>query len=451
MATLLIVFLILALSVGIFIDIPSVFLTVILLFVGVILVQLSNKNEKELIKVFVFSFVCSLFYTLICYIYMKTHNYDKLLINDTEYYIEKARSYLGGNSLRDVIEPIWTDYDAFARSSLGYLSFLTTFGFMAQQTGANLYFTLQLATFAICSFGPVVLYKLLAFYFIEKKYIWSMTVLLTLLPMYFSYSTYILRDGLIALGFYYIIWLLHKSPTPATIMKFALTVAAITTLRTESGYVSILFFPMYLLINNGATKYRHIMVVAIVAVLGIVGSIALSHMNELLVIYNNNYESYFSDTGSGTIAAISKIPVVGGFLAVIYGVVNPMPCCTRMFVYFNQAMPFAHLYNIMAFPSMFYVAFHTYITVYLIRAIFTKSYRNLNIRTLKIVLIPTTIFLLLQSGIVEPRRIMGVFPVFFLMWTVIYKKMSRSYNKTSFSIFLLIFAFFQVVGFIRFL
>lgn len=442
---------ILSLFVGVFIDFPSAILTITFFFIGTLLVRGSNSKDGEYAKVYAFSFVCSLLYTLACFIYMRAHNYDRLLINDTGYFIDTVRSYLGSSTLEGVIAPIWDEYDAFVRSKSGYITFLAFFGYLANLISADLYFTLQLATFAICSFGAVILYKLLRIYFTEKRFIYSTTILLTLLPMYFSYSTYILRDNLIALGFYYIILLMHKPPTASVIVKYALTVIAITTLRTESGYISIIFFPMYLMINNKNSRNRGLLGLAVMMVMGMVGMVVIRHASELLTIYSDNYESYFTDTGSGTISFLSSIPVVGNFLAVIYGVIIPMPCWARMFVYYMPQMPFPYLYNVMGFPSIFYVALNTYMVVYLFRALFTHAFRGLEIRTLKILLIPTMVFLLLQSGIVEPRRIMGVFPVFFLLWANVYKKMPRKYNQTSFNLFLGIFLIFQLIGFIRYI
>ena len=387
MAILFFFLLIITVAVGFFIDYPSALLTFLLFGSCVFLVYiLSRERKKDQVKIYILSFVLSLLYTLLCYVYMKFHNYDKLLINDTEYYITTVKDYLGSNNLLDAISSIWDDYDVFVRNKAGYFTYLAILGYLSQQIGADLYFTLQLVTFSICSFGAVIIYKLLSYYFNDRKYIFCVAVLLTLLPMYFSYSTFILRDNLIALGFYYIIWLLHKPPTPSTIAKFALAVAAITMLRTESGYASIIFFPMYLLINN--TKRRSsIMWFTVLGIILLIVLVINENMTSIVTVYNDNYEAYFSKEGSGTISFLSNIPVIGRILASLYGLIMPIPCWARMSTFYMPQLPYENLYNVMNFPSMFYVAFNTYLVVYLIRALFTHAYKGLNIGILKIIML----------------------------------------------------------------
>lgn len=444
----------LSLCVGVTIDVTTGLLTALFFILGRTAVYCFNSDAIRITRIYSISYLCSLFYALICHIYMTAHGYDCLLIGDTAYYLNRLREALSGaHSLYDVISPLWQDYDLLIRGNTGYIAFIGVWEFLAKSVGADVYFTIQLATLTICSLGSVIIYKLLSYHISNEKYIWKMTWILSLCPMFFQYTTFIVRDGLIALCFYYIILLLHKKPSITVIALLLLMSLIITTIRTETGLASLMFLPMVLIIQNKANSNRSTIIkIGVIASLAFLAYYLYNNMASLSTLYYDNYDNYFTKTKteSGVISFLDKVPVIGPMINVIYGVIQPVPCWARLSTYYMPLLPLKNLYNIMGFPSIIYVAFNTYIVVYLIFFLFKKKNTKIDLGALKGILVPSAIFLLLQSGIVEPRRIMGVFPVFYIIWAMAYYKMPKKYNNDIFLIFSIVFILIQVVGLIRF-
>ena len=442
----------LSLCVGVTIDFVSGLLTAIFFIVGRTTVFFSNSEGAKISRIYSISFVCSLFYALICHIYMTEHGYDCLLIGDTSYYLRRMDETLsGGHTLSDVISPLWQDYDILLRGNTGYIAYLGVWGFLAKSVGSDVYFTIQLATLSICSLGAVIIYKLLKYHLSDEKYIWKMTWILSLCPMFFQYTTFIVRDGLIALCFYYIILLLHKKLSFTVIALMLLMSLIITTIRTETGLASLMFLPMVLLVQNKSNSTSSTIIkIGVIASLAFLAYYFYNNMASLSTLYNDNVDNYFVKTGSGVISFLDKVPVIGPMINVIYGVIQPIPCWARLSIYYMPLLPLKNLYNIMGFPSIVYVAFNTYIVIYLLFFLFRKKTIKIELGALKGILVPSAIFLLLQSGIVEPRRIMGIFPVFYIIWAIAYHKMPRKFNSDIFLTFMVIFALIQIAGIIRF-
>ena len=445
--------LLLSLIVGVFVNAVSGILPIIFFVIGRTLVYFGNSKDKAAATVYSISFLCSLFYAIICYIYMKSHDYDCLLIGDTQYYLNQLRDMLlSGGSLYDIVSSLWDDYDIFVRGNKGYLAFLGIWGYLAKTIGADAYFTIQVATIAICSLGAVIVRKLLCYHLSDQRIISKMTWIISLCSMFFQYTTFIVRDGIIALCFYYMLLLLHQKQSFLVLVKMLLMSIIIATIRTETGLASLLFLPTMFLLQSKNSRRGVITTLGIIASLAILVYFLNSNITSITTLYNDNIDNYFTDTGSGVISFLDGIPIVGPFINVIYGVIQPIPCWARLSVYYMPLLPLKHLYNIMGFPSVIYVAFNTYVVIYLLLFLFRKNKGiKIELGALKWILIPSTVFLLLQSGIVEPRRIMGVFPVFYVIWAMAYEKMPRKYNQTSFNLFLGIFMIFQLIGFIRYI
>lgn len=445
---------IISLLTGVIVDIPSAIASILLYTIGATLVYCCNAKEKErLVKIYSVSYVSSLIYTLFCYIYMVAHGYDLLLIWDTSWFMNEMEDAIhGAGTISEAIEGIWKDYDILLRSKAGYMTFLAFVGFWANQIGANHYFAIQLASLTICSCGSVVVYKLLSYYINDKSYVFQHAVIISLFSLYWQYSTLILRDGLTALGFYYIIWLLHKHPDVYTLIKFFIVVLVLITLRTETGFASIMFFPMYFLIDKSRVKSNRMMLLILLIMILTVAIIIYKNFEVLFTVYQDNSEAYFSDTGSGTISFLNSIPIVGRVLSLFYGLISPMPCWFYMTTdYQVQELIRPNCYNIMQFPNAISIAFNTYIVCYLINYLYHNSFKEVQAKILKIVMIPCAVFMLLQSGIAEPRRMMGVFVVFYVFWAIVYRQVSPSFNRSTFGLFMMFFVLLQVVGVIRYL
>lgn len=387
---------------------------------------------------------------------MTLNHYNNLIINDTEGYLEETLFYYPRN------QPFWSttmdllsDYSLFVRSRVGYTIFMGFFTHISHKIDSDLYFTLQMAHFSICTFGSVLIYKILGFYILNQKDRLKYTIILSLLPLYFQYSTYIIRDNLVGLGYYYIVYLLHKRLSPIVLIKFLITMLALTLLRTESGFVCILFFPVFFLVNknNKLNRYQLAGIISLMSIIGVGFLVVQENLEAITKVYTDNHDAYFTDSNGGTIDLITQVPIIGNFFGLIFGTLQPMPCWARMFSYYMPGMEDSeHLYNIMTFPYVFTVAFTTYIVVYMLYLVFDKRIRNhCHYGNLKYILVPALIFLLLQAKIIDPRRMMGGYIVLFLIWAIVHSQVPDYFNVKVKKTFWIVFFIAQIVGIIRYI
>ena len=453
-----ILMLFLSLLVGVFIDFPTACLVLVTYFIFNLLIQIWNRKNYSLSgKVYGAIFICNLAYALACYIYMKSNNFKYLITFDTiDAFLPKTKSFLAeSRNYFKIVSLIFSDYKFFDRFQAGYYTFLTFWGSISREIGSDLYFTLQLGSFATCSLGGVFLYKILKINEIEDIKSYKYALIISLFSNLFIFDSFIIRDGLIALLFIYIIYLMHHDITFQIILKFILSIFIMTTLRIETGLFAIIFFPTYLFIYNKSGSIRNVVIyVMSIIVLSIIFIWGFKNYNSLFQLFEDNKSSY-TDTvkvGSGTIGMLQRLPpIISDFLSSIYTAIQPFPF---WIILVNPYGPLnrPECYNIMGFPFSIAVIFNFYIIFYLTVALFQKYNKKTttSLRHLYIILIPVFAYLFVQSAVVDPRRVMGVYVVFYLLWAIIHKSASKKFNKKIRIYTMLSFSILQITSMIIF-
>ncbi len=396
----------------------------------------SSKGSGGSVKVLSIVFGLGLVYITLCQIYMMAYNYDYLLAHDTfDVFLPRLKDFMmGSQSYGETLSRIWKDYVFWDRFQVGYYSFLAFWGTIANGIGANFYACLQIGNLFICSFGAVLLNSILQYHNINARDSQRYAIIISLITPLFIYSTMILRDGLIALIYVYMIYVCHKQFNWLNVLKLFIAAYVCTTLRIETGLFSVLFIPFYFLINWKSISHN-IFTILILVIFAVYSSLLLTTiLSNVQEVSQNNYNNYSDavDQGDGVIGFFQRIPIVGPFASIIYTALMPMPCWARLTLeYWPGGWP--EVYNAMQFPTMISAFFQLYVIMYLVCFLFSKqSIKTKTRNAIWWLMLFATIFLYVQSAVVEQRRILGAYCVFYIIWAIAHHSSSSNYNRNVF-------------------
>lgn len=409
------------------------------LFIAIISSFYINKRAEleYVLTVYSVVFIANLAYVLLCQKYMQHHNYNFLLYYDTiDVFLPNTHDYIRYNSnLFAALKDIWGGYDIFNRFQAGYYTILTLIGFIAKVFGADLYYSIQLGSLAICSLLPIVLYRILRLQNVSCRESSFYSIIIALFSVSFIFSNVILRDGMVALMIIYLIYLCLKEVSTINIVKIVAVIVAIISFRVETGLVCVIFIPFYLW--NNRKQLQRFVFISLIS-LGITFALlwVLWTNNTIITsLYHNNYDWYSAhvDEGVGMIARFQRLPpIISDVFSVIYTFLQPLPCWLRMAPSYNITLP--ECYNIMNFPNVFSAFFNFYILVFTVFYLCDsgKSFKNsckLIYKSWMWVLIPICIFLFVQSSVVEQRRIFGVYLYLYIMWALAHHCQDNRWNR----------------------
>ena len=419
----------------------SALLTLFLYFLFITIISFSHITRRaeleHVLTMYSIVFIANLAYVLLCQKYMQNHNYNFLLYYDTiDVFLPNTQDYINYNSnLFAALKDIWGGYSIFNRFQAGYYTILTLLGFLAKLFEADLYYSIQLGSLAICSLLPIVLYRILRLQNVSCKDSRSYSIIISLCSVSFIFSNVILRDGMIALLIIYLIYLCLKEISTINMVKIVAVIVTIITFRVETGLVCVIFIPFYLW--NNRKQLQRFVFISLISLCIIIALLWILWTNNTIItsLLHDNYNWYSAhvDEGAGMIARFQRLPpIISDVFSVIYTFLQPLPCWLRMDPSYNITLP--ECYNIMNFPNVFSAFFNFYVFVF---AIFylcnsdksVKNSRNLIGKSFGWMLIPVCIFLFVQSSVVEQRRILGAYLFLYIMWALVHHSQNSRWNR----------------------
>jgi hypothetical protein len=208
------------------------------------------------------------------------------------------------------------------------------------------------------------------------------------------------------------------------------------TFRVESGLFLFLLVPTYLLVSIHNKKQRNLVIYVSFFVILILASVTIVFYNQISNVYEANQEFYVEKVaeGSGVIASLQKVPIAGDFASVVYNAVQPLPFWGRFSPKLtNETILGKEIYNIMNFPRSISSFFNWFVIVYILLWLFSKGIREKTkgciLKPLQYQLWIGLIFLYIQSAVVEQRRLMAYYCIFYILFFVIYSRIGTRDKK----------------------
>ena len=416
------------------IDFSTASLFVLFFIVGTLITKRLNKGIIKIyaVKIFHISFLSGYTYILMCFSYMVINNYDYLLIFDTKVaYMPQIKEYLefGKNGgYLGVVSHIWGSYNFYASFSVGFYTLATLFGYISYLIDSNLYVSIQIGILSLTSFTGVIIFRTLIANGISEDKSYKYSIAISLCTILFFYSTLIIRDGLIAFFFICLIYICFLPLTYRNLLRMSLLIALVILFRIESGIFSLLFIPLYILIINyhriinrfyfTLLSTGFIIVFIIIVYLG---------YNYAMEVYNENYVYYMASVseGDGIIGMLQRLPFgVRELSSILYTALQPIPFYAKMSIqYYGGINP--ESYNIMAYPTLLASFFNFFVIAYLFVMLVTKTHYFRMNRTIKSLIYFSFLSLGIQSAVVEQRRVMGFYIVFYIIFAMFHSSTKK--------------------------
>lgn len=414
----------------ILIDFYTVIFSNIIFFLGLFLLFITNKN-KECINIYQIIYTIGYLYICISYWYMIDSNYTYLLAWDIEnYFLPKVRSFLEYGSLVQAEKENWKDFNLLSRYQSGYFGYLIPFAYLSQYLGSILYVSMQFSTLLIASLSGPLIYNLLCVNNIDKKKSFNYTLIICLFSVLFFYSTQLLRD--VPVMFLYLLGIYFTFNTIFSwinLLKILIVVIFSFTLRVETGIFLMLLIPVYLILTIQASKKRNIAILSSVIVFLLGLTFLAINFSQIFLILNDNSEIYLeSDKGTGVIGTLQNIPIIGSILAILYNAIQPFPFWSKYQI--NGSFDRPEVYNIMTFPLSFASFFNWIVIFFILTFAFHNKIRKKVIpfvsRPLLYQLYLGILFLYIQALVIDQRRLMAYYVVFYIFFYIIWVNISKN-------------------------
>lgn len=419
-----------------FLDFSTIVFSNIVFFLGIFLVFVTNKN-KETINIYQIIYIVGHIYICICYWYMRDNNYVYLLAWDIEnYFLPKTLSFLEYGSVLKAEKENWEDFSLFSRYQSGYFGYLIPFAYLSQHLGAILYVSMQFSTLLIASLSGSLIYNLLRINNISKKKSFKYSLVICLFSVLFFYSTQLLRD--IFLMFLYLLgiyFLFNTIFSWVNLLKILIVIIASFTLRVESGIFLLILIPIYFILTIQSSKKRNIAIISSIIILLIGLTFILINFGQIFSVLNDNSEIYLeSDKGTGIIGILQNIPIFGAILAILYNAIQPFPFWSKYQIHGSFDRP--EVYNIMTFPLSFASFFNWIVIFFILTFIFHNKIRKKVIpfvsKPLLYQLYLGILFLYIQSSVIDQRRLMAYYVVFYIFFYIIWVNISKNDKRRLF-------------------
>lgn len=409
--------------------------------------RLTNKVYPNTFRVYLLGFIVCLAFAVMCLWYMHAHGYTYLLIYDTNnYFLPITQYYLdGSSSLKDLIVNVWSEYSFFDRFQTGYFTHLAIWGYFSKLFGADLYFVLQLSHCVINSFIPVLLYRILIILGINDEKSVKYALIIFCSSILFFYSTVIFRDSLIAVLILFIFYISLHELSVRNVAFMGVSIFLISTMRIETGLLCSIFIPSYFYIWRDKTK-KSLWPIAIILLVFAGVFVLYRYINKFISVYQFVDDTYVEGVqeGAGIIAMLQRIPILKYPLSCIFTALQPIPCWVKMSP--SASLSRVECYNIMHFPEAISAFFDFYIIIYLFMYIIEKRRSQSNtLHNIYILLIPGLFFLFIQAAVVEKRRIMSIYFLFYIIWAIKHSEMPTDVNKKYLNTSIVLFLVVQLV------
>lgn len=423
------------LSTIIIVDFQTLIYVIVIYFFGFILISIVDLKYLNLnLKIYNVIFSLGAIYISFCYGYMTENSYDYLLSPDIgAYFLPKTIEFLQYNSLVKAEFNNWASFTFFGRNHVGYFSYLIPFIYLAEYFDSNYYVSMQYSTLIISCFSGVLISYLLRVNEIGayKSYIYSISI--CLFSAIFIYSTQLLRDVLVMffylLGIYYTF---NRKNTFLGLLCILLIIFYSCTLRIETGLFLIILIPIYFLRIYHEEKLSARLIFIGVFLFLIIFVFLFFNYKMILEVLSNNSDNYFeTDKGDGVVGTLQTIPLIGSVLSILYNAAQPIPFWYVLDVPPSDYRP--QIYNIMNFPFIFISFFNWLVVFSILASIFFKQirmrvYSNIS-KILFYHLISGLVFLYIQSSVIDQRRLLAYYVIFYILFFVIMKNINANEKK----------------------
>lgn len=423
-----------------------VFIFLIIYVLGITILKIFKQDQKAL-NIFFITFGASLIYALLLHLYMQANGYEFLQSYDGyNVYLPYTQELLNSNS---VFELITTIYDTSKYAFVGAILVPFVYvGKLAKFFGGDLYLPIQFTIMLFASLASVVVYNILIIKNISSRKAFRFTLLYSLLSVHFIMSTYIVRDMPITLFFYLLIFLSFKPFTTKRTLLMLAIVAAIMSIRLSSGVFASIYILLVLFLSDKKKSVRQ-KIMSLIFMLGCV-SILIMSMDIILQSFESKYEHYAmlesqDQGGDSTLKTFDVLPPgISHLVKATYNQFMPIPSWRSMIE--TSIRP--ESYNIMNFPNMTNTFFSYVMWGVILISLFFKKFRSILVQNKLLFyhFIIAIIYLMVQSSTMGHRRMMGVYPVFFLIAVLFYQNFSKNDKKNVFGISILGFLLLQVFG-----
>lgn len=429
-------FVLLAIIAGLVLGWPVIVISIFAYFLGNVTCVLFFNKTSDYIqykKVFVIGY---LFFVL-CAIYMVYHDFWWFLSPDTTRFVRRVELMVVGNegNYFKILSSIFEDYNLFTSEECMFYAYSSLWGVLIWAFGGNFYMCLQLSVLFLYAFSGVLIYKILFLNGISdiksKKY----ALIICTFSILLFYSSQVLRDihiMLMYLSTFYIIFNTKRFSLKDLIL-LAIIIFITLGLRIESGLFLFTSIPLYLLSALQKSKQKTIVLILTIPITVALIYFSSKYYNSIMDVYAFNRDHYvdYVAEGSGVIGSLQKIPIVGPVLSIFYNALLPIPCWSKLSpsggIYGLEA------YNIMNFPKMTASFLNLMTIIFIFSWLFNKNNRkNLSksvSKPMRYLLVCGFVFLYLQSAVIDFRRLMAYYCLYYVQFFVIWTNIDKEFRN----------------------
>lgn len=449
----LIVLFLLCFFASIIVDTNSVFIILFAYIIGSFVTKRLNRRDDNKSAVYLYQIVFLVYsaYSILCYAYMNSHNYSYLIEPDIiDSFVPITDKFTLIGNVFESWNAIWGNFNFFNDGTEGFFTYSIIWGHLSYALSTNLYFTLQISSVFLSSFVVVIIYRLLIVNSFSNKESVKYSLIISFCSHMMMYGSIALRDIHIMLLYLLAIFLTFKSSfTFGTLIRLIIVIFICCTFRIESGLFLSLLIPTYLLLTLQKPKQKNVVLISATIFILVFIFIFAFNFNNVEMVFNYNQEHYADKVmeGSGMIAFLQKIPILGNILSIIYTLIQPLPFYAKMvYVSMNRY----ETYNIMRFPQAIapFLSFFsiTCIMFWLLSKQIRLSTRRFMSKTIKYQLWIAFLFLFIQSAIVEQRRLLGYYVILYIFAFIIYSHLNENDKKNIKIVSIIIFFTLQIIG-----
>jgi hypothetical protein len=434
------------------IDAPTMLILLLAYLAGFIITRLLNFTQKNTLNIYSILFLVSSIYMIICHMFMTYKGFEYMFATDIAgYFYPKNIEYLELGNYREILSQIWGDYQFLDRKIVGYFTYTTLWGVISRSLNANLFVTLQISTLFLYSFIGVVLYRIFLKCNFSTSHSFKYSLVISFFSIAFFWSSVFIRDTHVTLLYLLGIYLTFNLEfSVKTLVKLLIIIFITCTFRIESGLFLFILIPTYQLLSLTKSKYKLIVIGISSVFLVIIGSFVLYNITTIELIINANKENYALEYTGGIISTLQTIPILGDFLSIIYTALQPIPLWNALDPTGKPISLGEETYNILGFPQSINAFFNWFVIFYIMIWVFSskvkKRIKGYIPKPLIYNLWIGLFFLLYQSHVVEQRRLIPYYCMFYILFFIIYEHISLSEKKLINETTIISFVILQITG-----
>lgn len=431
-----------------FVDYSIAINGLIFLMAGNLLVWLfsSRVNCRQYLKIYNTCFAVYLLYASACFWYQSYHGWPTMFVQDNiTAYIPLSIRFANYDLVTQLQLLYSPDHLEFGYNHCGWiLIYLSWVVRLTEMLGTELFFNMQVSIIFMSSFIPVLLFKLLKRYGIRNAMTWVWMYAFVSILSY--YSTLVLRDIPIALGFMISVCYIANKYSIRAIIYSAIAFILVLGLRPQAAMFMLLFALMPGMKRGGSLKKVVLLTLSGCAIAGLLFFFsAAEQFDNTSETFNGILQNRQQDSTLNSLNALP--PGVSLVAKIIYILISPLPSWAFMVWGSDGPNPYN---NLLGFTRAFGSFFNYYILGFIAYAI--VKFRNLRIpRSIWMFLAIGTLFIAVQTHSIEMRRMMACLPLLTLFAAYVKNILPSSKTSKIQMTIIWVFVFMQLVGSTKYL